>query len=138
FGPAKYDALTTHKIKWTDSSVTKALKTMGQVLGDSSNLAGGTSGALQYNFNDSVTNAFADPPKAATVFEGDFVAGVILSSTKAKAGTGFNVAPFPVIKAGSTGSNGVEIGGDLFVTFRDTPAIRAFVKFLASAPAAAA
>ena len=72
------------------------------------------------------------------MFEGDFVAGVILSSTKAKAGTGFNVAPFPVIKAGSTGSNGVEIGGDLFVTFRDTPAIRAFVKFLASAPAAAA
>ena len=39
-------------------SVTKALKTMGQVLGNSSNLAGGTSGALQYGFNDSVTNAF--------------------------------------------------------------------------------
>ena len=41
-------------------------------------------------------------------------------------------------KAGSTGSNGVEIGGDLFVTFRDTPAIEAFVKFLATAPAAIA
>ena len=32
----------------------------------------------------------------------------------------------------------VEIGGDLFVTFRDTPAIEAFVKFLATAPAATA
>jgi len=138
FGPAKYAQLSAHKIKWTDASVTTALKTMAQVVGDTSNIGGGASGALQNGFNDSVTNAFADPPKAATVFEGDFVAGVILSSTKAKAGTGFNVAPFPVIKAGSTGSNGVEIGGDLFVTFRDTPAIRAFVKFLASAPAAAA
>jgi len=135
YGPAKYDALTAHKIKWTDSSVTKALKTMAGILGDSSNLAGGTSGALQYNFNDSVTNAFSSPPKAATVFEGDFVAGVILSSTKAKPATGFNVVPFPAITPGAD-AGAVEIGGDLLVTFRDTPAIEAFVKFLATAKAA--
>src|ERR1051325_976252 len=134
FGPAKYNALSAHKVKWTDSSVTKALKTMAQVLGNSSNLAGGTSGALTYSFNDSVTNAFGSPPKAAIVFEGDFVAGVILSSTKAKPKTGFNASPFPVITASSSGSNGVEIAGDLLVTFRDTPAIRAFVNYLATAP----
>jgi hypothetical protein len=68
------------------------------------------------------------------VFEGDFVAGVITSSTKAKPGSGFNAVPFPSIKPAN--SDAVEIGGDLFVTFRDTPAIRAFVKFLAT-PAAA-
>jgi maltose-binding protein MalE len=137
FGPAKYNALSAHKIKWTDSSVTKALKTMAQVLGSSSNLAGGTSGALTYGFNDSVTNAFSSPPKAAMVFEGDFVAGVILSSTKAKPKTGFDATPFPAITPGANAS-AVEIGGDLFVTFRDTPAIEAFVKFLASADAAKA
>jgi len=137
FGPAKYDALTTHKIKWTDPSVITALKTMGQVLGDSSNIAGGTSGALQYNFNDSVTNAFSTPPKAAMVFEADFVAGVILTATKAKPKTGFNVFTFPTIKAGPSAS-AVEIAGDLLVTFRDTPAIEAFVKFLATSQAAAA
>ncbi len=38
--------LSAHKIKWTDTSVTTALKTMAQVLGDTSNMAGGTSGAL--------------------------------------------------------------------------------------------
>jgi alpha-glucoside transport system substrate-binding protein len=135
YGPAKYNALSEHKIKWTDSSVTKALKTMAQVLGTSSNLAGGTSGALQYGFNDSVTNAFSSPPKAAIVFEGDFVGGVITSSTKSKPGTGFNTAPFPAITPGAN-SSAVEIGGDLFVTFRDTPAIRAFVNFLATAKAA--
>jgi len=137
FGPAKYDSLSAHKIKWTDPSVTKALKTMAQVLGNSANLAGGTSGALTYSFNDSVTNAFSSPPKAAMVFEGDFVAGVITSSTKAKPKTGFNATPFPSITAGAN-SSAVEIGGDLFVTFRDTPAIEAFVKFLATAPAATA
>jgi alpha-glucoside transport system substrate-binding protein len=71
------------------------------------------------------------------VFEADFVSGVILSSTKAKANTGFNVFTFPTISGGK-GSNAVEIAGDLFVTFRDTPAIRAFVNFLATAPAAEA
>ena len=115
--------------------MTKALKTMAQVIGTSSNLAGGTSGALQYGFNDSVTNAFSSPPKAAIVFEGDFVGGVITSSTKAKPMTGFNTATFPSITPGAN-STAVEIGGDLFVTFRDTPAIEAFVKFLATAPAA--
>jgi alpha-glucoside transport system substrate-binding protein len=136
FGPAKYEALSAHKIKWTDPSVATALKTMGQVIGDTGNVAGGASGALQYGFNDSVTNAFASPPKAAMVFEADFVGGVILSSTKAKAGTGFNTFTFPTIKP--AGSSAVEIAGDLFVTFRDTPAIRAFVNFLATAPAAEA
>jgi alpha-glucoside transport system substrate-binding protein len=135
FGAAKYDALTAHKIKWTDPSVITALKTMGKVLGDTSNIYGGTSGALQYGFNDSVTNAFGTPSKAAMVFEADFVSGVILSSTKSKAGTGFNVTPFPSITPGAD-STAVEISGDLFVTFRDTPAIEAFVKFLAT-PAAA-
>jgi hypothetical protein len=71
------------------------------------------------------------------VFEGDFVAGVILSSTKAKPKTGFNVTTFPSITPGAN-STAVEIGGDLFVTFRDTPAVEAFVKFLATAPAAEA
>ena len=137
FGAAKYEQLSAHKIKWTDPSVITALKTMAQVVGDTSNIAGGTSGALQYGFNDSVTNAFASPPKAAMVFEADFVGGVILSSTKAKANTGFNVFTFPTINSGP-GASGVEIAGDLFVTFRDTPAIRAFVSFLTTAPAAEA
>jgi len=135
FGPTKYEALSAHKIKWTDASVATALKTMGQVLGDTANIAGGSSGALQYGFNESVTNAFGTPPKAAMVFEADFVGGVILSSTKAKAGTGFNVFKFPTTNNGP-GANGAEIAGDLFVTFHDTPAIRAFVNYLATAPAA--
>jgi ABC-type glycerol-3-phosphate transport system substrate-binding protein len=136
FGSAKYEALTAHKIKWTDPSVITALKTMAKILGDTSNIAGGTSGALQYNFNDSVTNAFSTPPKAAMVFEADFVGGVIASSTKAKPKTGFNTFTFPSITPAY--SSAVEIAGDLIVTFRDNPAIEAFVKFLTTPVAAAA
>jgi alpha-glucoside transport system substrate-binding protein len=136
FGTAKYNALSAHKIKWTDASVTTALKSMGKILGDTSNIGGGTAGALQNSFNQSVTNAFASPPKAAMVFEADFVGGVILSQTKAKPKTGFNTFVWPQITAGAD-AKAVEIAGDLMVTFRDTPAIRAFVKYLATPQAAA-
>ncbi len=137
FGAAKYNALSKHQIKWTDPSVATALQTMGKIVGDTANVYGGTSGALQYGFNQSVTNAFASPPKAAMVFEADFVGGVISSSTKAKANSGFNTFTWPSITPGPDAS-AVEIAGDLFVTFRDNPAIEAFVKFLATAPAAEA
>jgi alpha-glucoside transport system substrate-binding protein len=135
FGAAKYDQLSQHKIKWTDPSVKTALTTMAKIIGDTSNIAGGTSGALQYGFNDSVTNAFGSPPKGAMVFEADFVGGVITSSTKAKAKTGFNTFTWPSITPGPN-AGAVEIGGDLFVTFRDNPAIEAFVNYLASPQAA--
>ena len=62
-----------------------ALKTMAQVLGDSANMAGGTSGAVQTDFPTSVNNVFQNPPKAAMVIEGDFVPGV--ATVKAKPGT---------------------------------------------------
>jgi alpha-glucoside transport system substrate-binding protein len=135
FGAAKYDQLSQHKIKWTDPSVKTALTTMGKIIGDTSNIAGGTSAALQNGFNTSVTDAFGSPPKAAMVFEADFVGGVIASSTKAKANTGFNTFTWPTITPGPDAS-AVEIGGDMLVTFRDNPAIEAFVNYLASAQAA--
>jgi alpha-glucoside transport system substrate-binding protein len=137
FGPAKYESLSAHKTKWTDASVKTALTEMGQIIGNSADLAGGSSGALQTDFPTCVTNAFSTPSKGAIVFEADFVGGAITSSTKAKPGTDFNASVFPTIKAGPNAS-AVEIGGDMLVAFRDTPAIQAFVKFLATAPAAEA
>jgi ABC-type glycerol-3-phosphate transport system substrate-binding protein len=132
-GPAKYALLTAHKIKWTDPSVATALKTMAQVVGNTANMAGGTSGAVQTDFPTSVNNVFQNPPKAAMVIEGDFVPGV--ATVKAKPGTDYGEFAFPSI---NSSPNSVVIGGDTIVAFKDTPAIEAFVKFLASPAAAAA
>ncbi len=128
-GPAKYDLLSTHKIKWTDTTVKAALKTMAEILGDTANVAGGTSGALQTDFPTSVSQVFASPPKAAMVFEGDFVAGVITSSTKAAPITDFNEFAFPPI-----GTSGAVVmgGGDTAVMFKDSPAARALITYLAT------
>ncbi|TML51772.1 MAG: extracellular solute-binding protein [Actinobacteria bacterium] len=135
FGPAKYNKLSAHKIKWTSASVTKALKEMKQVIGNSSNLYGGTSGALQTAFPQCVDYVYATPPKAAMVIEADFVANEILQATNAKPVKDFNVVPFPAITAGADAS-AIETSGDEIITFRNTPAIQAFVKYLATPKAA--
>jgi alpha-glucoside transport system substrate-binding protein len=126
-GGAKYDQLTDHKIKWTDASVKTALKDMAQILGDTANIAGGTAGALQTDFPTSVNNVFSTPPKAAMVIEGDFVPGV--ATVKATAITDYNEFAFPSIN-GSPPS--AVTGGDTVVMFKDSPASRAFVNYLAS------
>jgi len=132
-GPDLYDKLTNHEIPWTDPSVATALEDMQQILGDVSNIAGGTSGALQTDFPTSVTQVYTTPPKAAMVFEGDFVQGVITTSTDALAETGFNQFPFPSIADSPLSVVG---GGDMVVTFTDDPATRAFVEYLATPGAA--
>jgi alpha-glucoside transport system substrate-binding protein len=132
-GPDKYDQLATHAMKWTDPSVKQTLTTMSQVFKDTGNIAGGTSSALETDFPTSVSNVFSNSPKAAQVIEGDFVPGVVSSKTKLKPGTGYNVFPFP--DAGST-TGAVVGGGDSIAMFKDTPAGRALVQYLASPEAA--
>jgi alpha-glucoside transport system substrate-binding protein len=133
-GGALYDKLAAHKIKWTHPSVKSALKKMGQIFSDGSNIAGGTSGALETVFADSVTQAFGPNPKAAMVLEADFVGGVITGSTNAKPKTDFNYFAWPAIKPGSL--TNVVAGGDAVVMFRDKPATRALMRYFGTARAA--
>ncbi|MBJ7330055.1 MAG: carbohydrate ABC transporter substrate-binding protein [Solirubrobacteraceae bacterium] len=128
-GPEKYDQLTTHDIPWTDPSVKQALTTMGDVLGDTKNIKGGTSGALETEFPSSVEAVFSDPAKAAQVIEGDFVPGVVAEQNKLEPKTGYDVFPFPAI---NDSTNAVVGGGDSIIMFKDTPASQALVGFLAT------
>ena len=131
-GGAKYDLLTTHKIKWTDPSVKAALKVMAGVFA-SSNMAGGTAGTLQTDFPTSVNNALAKSPKAAMVIEADFVPTAI-TDTSLKAVQDYNEFAFPTI--GTASPSTVLAGGDVVVMFKDSAATQALVKYLASAQAA--
>jgi hypothetical protein len=109
----------------------RALQTMGSIL-KSGNMSGGTSGALQTDFPTSVSNVFSDKPKASIVVEGDFVPGVVASKNPLNPISGYNVFAFPQI--GNT-PNYVEGGGDMLMAFRDNPAIRALVQYLATGQA---
>ncbi|MFE5895223.1 ABC transporter substrate-binding protein [Streptomyces sp. NPDC056462] len=132
-GPAKYDQLAKHEIKWTDPSVKDALTTLAQVWGKKDYVAGGADGALQTDFPASVTQVFTggDQPKAAMVYEGDF-AQVNITQAKAEVGTDAKVFPFP--KVGDTAP--VVSGGDAAVILQDSEAAQALATFLASPDAA--
>jgi alpha-glucoside transport system substrate-binding protein len=133
-GLARYNELAAHEIPWTDPSVATALGVLAQLFGQPRDLAGGSSGALQTDFPTSVVNTFSEQPKAAMVYEGDFVATAIQQSTRAQVGTDARTFPFPRIGAAKPG---VESGGDAAVAFTDDPATTAFMKFLAGPQAGA-
>ncbi|TQM37856.1 ABC transporter substrate-binding protein [Pseudonocardia cypriaca] len=130
-GGPMYDRLARHDIPWTDPSVRTALETLGRVLRPE-NLPGGTSGALQTEFSESVVNVFGEVPKASIVFEADFVAGVIAQSTSATVGVDARVFPFPRIGPAAS----VVSGGDTLVALTDEPGTRALMQFLAGSEAA--
>ncbi len=134
-GPDKYDLLAAHKIPWTDPSVKTALNEMAQVLSDTKNIYGGTTGALNTDFPTSVTNVFQpSSPKAAMVMEGDFVPGVAAGQTSAEPETDYNVFAFPAVDG--NGGNYVVGGGDVIVMFKDNPASEALITYLATPDAA--
>jgi len=127
------DWFQNHQIPWTDPSVIKALTTFGQLLGNQKYIAGGDAGALQTSFNTSVTQTFTTPPKAAMVFEGDFSATQITSTTKATIGTDAKFFPFPGPAGGS--SSFAQVAGDMATALNTDPATMELIQFLAS-PAA--
>ncbi len=132
-GPDMYDKLTKHQIKWTDPTVKTAFQDLAQLWSNPNLIAGGTQGALSTDFPTSAASIVGNPPKAAMVYEGDFVEGTLTGTASAKPGTDFSFFPFPA--AGST-TGAVMGGGDVAVMLKDNPAARALMQYLASPEAA--
>jgi alpha-glucoside transport system substrate-binding protein len=130
-GPEMYDQLARHEIPWTDQSVKDALTIMADVVGDPTNMAGGTEDALQTEMPDSVAKVFTDSPEAAMVIIGDFAPGV--TETTLEAGTGYNVFDFPSIEGSGPSVMGA---GDIFLKFKENPAADAFLEYLTTPEAA--
>lgn len=129
-GVDKYHQLTAHQIPWTDPTVVQTL----QLFADYVKQPGFVEkGAAQLAFTQSVADVFGSAPKAAMLYEGDFVAGEIQKSGKVQVGTGAKFFPFPEVN-GSPPS--VVTGGDIAVMYKDSPVSKALMKYLASAQAA--
>ncbi|HEY3087507.1 MAG TPA: ABC transporter substrate-binding protein [Jatrophihabitantaceae bacterium] len=132
-GPRDYDRLAAHRIPWTDQSVESTLRLMAQVLAPHF-LRGGVTTTLRTGFEDSVAEAFGAPAGAAMVCEGDFVASVVSSRTRARIGVDVDAAPFPAARPGVPGVVG---GGDVAVQLRRSNAAAELMRYLAD-PAGAA
>jgi alpha-glucoside transport system substrate-binding protein len=130
-GPELYDQLAKHEIPWTHASVKEALREMAKIVGDTDNIVGGRNGALQTDFETSVSNVFSNNPKGAMTLEGDFVPGVVQHPLQPQ--TGYNVFAFPSIENSPPSVMG---SGNLFTMFTDNEATRAFMEYLTTPEAA--
>ena len=129
-GTEKYDQLTAHEIPWTDGTVKKTLGTFAEVLSEDDWIL---DGPTSLSFEESVDAVFRDEPRAAMVFEGDFVPSATDVAKAAEPKTDYDVFEFPSIE----GSDPVVVGGgDVVVMLEETEQSRALLEFLASAEAA--
>jgi alpha-glucoside transport system substrate-binding protein len=124
-----YDQLAAHEIPWTDQSVKDALTLMADVIGDDALIAGGISGALQTDFNGSITQVYADPPDGSIIFGLDAVGGIIAGETEAQVGPDADWFTFPTVEGSDPAVVG---GGDLAVLLKDSPGGKALIEFLAT------
>src|SRR5580700_3988196 len=150
-GAANYNKLATHALKWTDPTVTTAFTTMAQLFSQTSYLLGGVSGSLSNAYPACVDKVFPKPPaqpKAAMVFEGDFVVSEITgnSSNYAPGTTGsgsvacsidpaktpcYNFFAFPAPAADSANNTAIQGAGDVSMLLHATPQATALIKYLA-------
>ncbi|HEU4425742.1 MAG TPA: ABC transporter substrate-binding protein [Pilimelia sp.] len=132
-GAEKYDKLAKHELPWTDPTVVQTLQILGDYWRTPRAVQGGSSGALQLSFTQSVADVFGDKPKSAMLFEGDFVAAEIIKLGKTKVGEGAKFFDWPSINGSPPA---VVTAGDQAVAFSDSKAATALMEFLASPEAA--
>ena len=139
-GREQYEELATGAIPWTDPSVTNALGRLAEIFGQSHWIAGGTSGALETDFEESVANVFADedPSAAAMVFEGDFVANVVPEGADARffAFPSIGSSKPTVVGTGSASDPVDAAGGDVAVLMNSHDQGKELLRFLATPEAA--
>jgi ABC-type glycerol-3-phosphate transport system substrate-binding protein len=129
-GSEKYALLTAHKLAWTDPTVVQALTVLAEYFGAPNMIE---KDATQLTFTQAVADVFGEKPKAAMLYEGDFVAGEISKLGKAKIGRDAELFNFPSINGSAPA---VVLAGDEAIQFKDSPAARALMAYLASPEAA--
>jgi alpha-glucoside transport system substrate-binding protein len=129
-GGKRYDALAHQRLAWTDETVRTALRRLWEILGQRQWLAGGHSAALmKTDYESSINRVFSARPRAAMLYEGDFVHKRIAAAQVGDAA----VFPFPAINE-SRPSN--VVGGDLAAVLTTNDAAQQLVHFLATVEAA--
>lgn len=156
-GAGDYNALAAHKMKWTSPTVTKTFDAMNQLVGQPTDLLGGTQGALASTYPECVDKVFPGPgtqPQAAMVIEADFVTTEIVANskkyyagTRAKGGKACTANPaqspcydlfaFPYPKGDQKNSAAIQGAGDVGMLLNSTPQAKALIKYLAAPQSAA-
>jgi alpha-glucoside transport system substrate-binding protein len=132
--PETYDAWVNHEIAWTNEKVMEAFEIFGKIARSEEYVYGGPNAVLTINFGDSPDALFTDPPNAYMHRQATFIKSFILEHfPDLVPGEDFDFFPFPPIKE-EYGTPALG-SADMLAMFNDTPEARAFIEYVASAPA---
>ncbi|MEX2536591.1 MAG: extracellular solute-binding protein [Trueperaceae bacterium] len=135
-GPEAYDNWYQGELTWTSDEIRGAWESWGEIVGDPRMVYGGAATMLTTNFGQGGNPLFTDPPGCYMFHQASFITDFFVESFPGlQPVEDFNFFPFPKMSEGAPES--VEMAGDLFGMFNDTPQARALVRYLTSAEAQA-
>ena len=135
-GPDKYDQWWQGTLAWSSPEIKTAWQTWGKVVGDDKMVFGGRQNVLATNFGDAGNALFGSPPRCYLHHQGSFITDFFVKANpNLKPVDDFTFFPFPDIDPRYSGA--VEVAGDLFGMFRDTPQSRALIQYLTTPEAQA-
>lgn len=130
-GPDVYDKWWQGKQAWTSPEIKKAFETFGSVATDPKMVNGGPTAELTLNFGNGGDALFTNPPGCYLHHQATFITDFFVKNTPTiKPVDDFNFFAFPDINPQFAGS--VEVVGDSFALYKDTPQGRALIKYLTS------
>jgi alpha-glucoside transport system substrate-binding protein len=135
-GPEKYDEWWQGQLKWTSPEVRAAFETFGEIAADPTMVFGGPTSVLTTRAGEAGDPLFTDPPGCFLHHQASFITDFFLRGTSGiQPVEDFNFFIFPDINPEYAGS--IEVVGDSFSMFKDTPQARAFMKYMATPEAQA-
>jgi alpha-glucoside transport system substrate-binding protein len=135
-GSQKYDEWWGGTLSWAGPEIKNAWQTWGTIVGSDRMVYGGRQTMLSTAFGESGNPMFASPPNCYLHQQGSFITDFFVQANpNLKPIEDYNFFPFPDIDSQYAGS--LEVAGDLFGMFRDTPQSRALISYLTTPQAQA-
>lgn len=135
-GPDAYDSWYQGELAWTSEEIRQAWETWGEIVGDPRMVFGGPATMLTTNFGQAGNPLFNEPPGCYMHHQASFITDFFLESNpELEPVEDFDFFPFP--QMGAQEGESVEMAGDLFGMFNDTPQAQALMRYLTSAEAQA-
>lgn len=120
-GPDTYDKWVKHEIPFNDPSVKTAMEDFGKIMFTPGYVLGGAKATANIQFGDAPGPMFKNPPKCWLHRQASFINAFFPKT--AKAGVDYDWFTFPPIT-----QQGTLIAGELSTVFKNTPAVRDFLK----------
>jgi alpha-glucoside transport system substrate-binding protein len=136
YGPQKYRDWYEGRLAWASPEMKKAWQAFGQIVADPKMAFGGGQYVNATNFGNAAAPLFAEPAQAYFHQQASFIQGFIAAQFPGlKPVEDFNFVGFPAIEPKY--SKAMEVAADLFVAFKSTPEVKAFMNYISSAEAQA-